>query len=172
MSPRPCVSTRRFFLLVLAALAVLAVVLLALQPGSRGRLKTGRAYLRVGMVDSLLEATIRSTGGDPMAQEILVDALGRDLLVTLDQVGACRDIVEGYQATLALTPGGDPVTAMIQAIFPLPLFQDDDSKCFAYLVIYEVPTEPYARGRDLAESLPISIGVIHPASDRHLLHAP
>lgn len=152
MRPKPRIweIPRIWFLLsstVIIALTVLFLLLL-LRPGASRSLQSGEIYMRAGLPDSALIATIRESVSSP-ASDLLVSILAFDRLIKVDRTGPCEEILDGYDA-------GEEVMA-----FPLHLPEQVD--CFSYRISFDIPTQQ----PDM--HVPLHLAFVHPLEDRDLL---
>ena len=151
MRPKPRTQIPRIWFLlssaVIIALTVLFLVLL-LRPRPPRSLQSGEIYMRAGLPDSALIATIRESVQSP-ASDLLVTILAFDRLIQVDRTGACEEIVDGYDA-------GEDVMA-------LPLHLPEQVDCFSYRISFDIPTQQ----PDI--HIPLHLAFVHPLEDRDLL---
>ena len=114
-------------------------------------LEVGQVYLRAGLPDSAMVTEILATAPNE-AGYLMVTILAYDRLVRIDQINKCAEIRQKYDATLD--------------IIPIPVHLPDHTDCFAYRIRFDMPIA------GSATPIPLTVAVIHPEEDRHLLQNP
>ena len=114
---------------------------------SSPQVEQGKVYMRHGLPDSALVATILELSPNA-AGELLVSIIAFDRLVKIDQVNACTEIDQMYAADSILTS--------------VPLFiEPEDTHCFSYRIRFD-----FEAGDQL---IPFHIALIHPLEHSDLL---
>lgn len=128
---------------VFAAMLIALSVILA----GTSTIEPGEVYLRVGIPDSAMVASIMDVAPNA-AGELLVTILAFDRLVQIDQVGPCGIIAQNY--------------AQLPELLPIPVFiEGEDTECYSYRLRFDI--------RDGTELLNLELALIHPADHMDLL---
>lgn len=131
---------------VLAALILGALLLVILLPAGN-KIKPGDVYLRAGIPDSAMVASILDVAPNA-AGELLIAILAFERLVEIDHVSPCLEIAQAYAAT-TLT-------------IPIPLFLENvDKDCFSYRLRFDV--------RESGELSSFELALIHPTDHINFL---
>ena len=130
-----------------ALILTLATVLLL---RSSAPIKEGDVYLRYGLPDSALVATILEAAPNASGQ-LLAAILAFDRPIQVDKIGGCIDMLRHYEAdSLLLT---------------IPLFiPDEDEECWSYRIRFDI--------QDGDNMIPIRLSLIHPDEHAFLLSKP
>ena len=127
------------------------VFLFCLTRSAGEELEVGKVCFRAGLPDSAMVTEILATAPNE-AGYLMVTILAYDRLVRIDQVSKCAEIRQKYDAALD--------------IIPIPVHLPDHTDCFAYRIRFDMPIA------GSATPIPLTVAVIHPEEDRHLLQNP
>ena len=131
---------------VAAAMMVLPILMFG-----NNTIEPGEVYLRTGLPDSTMVNEILHHAPND-AGYLMVTILAYDRLVKIDQVGKCEEILQGYEAS--------------PEVIPVPVHLQSHEDCFAYRIRFDFPIQ------GTATTIPLTVAVIHPNGDRHLLQKP
>ena len=134
-----------FFLVVIGGLLVVLILARSNHP------KAGEVYIRQGLPDSSMIATIMEAAPNA-AGELMIAVLAFERQVRVDHVTGCEKINETYDAH--------------PTIVTIPVYPEGSRNCFSYQLLFDIPLPG-----DTAH-LPLTVGVIHPSTDKNLLRKP
>ncbi len=130
--------------------------------------ESGKLYSRAPHDSSTVSrAVVTDSAASPLARRLVTDLLTRELLVRIDKTGRCKAVMDYYDAVnLRLQATKDLLEQAFLAARPVQLYSDDQLRCFAYSVTYQIPLpEPMNWRGHVLTDVPIQLTMIHPIDD-------
>ncbi len=130
--------------------------------------ESGKFYSRAPHDSSIVSrAVVSDSAASPLARRLVTDLLTRKLLVRIDKTGRCKAVMDHYDAVnLHLQATKNLLEQAFLAARPVQLYSDDQLRCFAYSITYQIPLpQPMNWRGHVLTNVPIQLTIIHPMDD-------
>ncbi len=129
---------------------------------------SGQLYRRAGHDSTIVaRAVVSDSASSPLARQLVVDLLTRDLYIRIEKTGHCGAISDYYdKVNLRLQATKDLLEQAFLAARPVQLYSDEQTQCFSYSITYHIPLpEPMNWRRHVITKVPLQLTIIHPIAD-------
>lgn len=156
------------------------LTVLLLLAGCGFDVRPGARFVRKGVPEELLRQAVaqHAVVDSTLRQQAAYDLLGRDLLITIDQVDSCRAILERYaeQNRMVIEGPFNPVEQEMLLVRPVvdPSPALAREKCFSYIVRYRIPLPaPLRWDGQVYYHMDLRLAFLHPLAEaREILRKP